>query len=149
MATECNNNGREVGPSGRGEPLPAAPPVLEREPIVRLMHQRGFEEVDYSPEKRVPVNLTNAEIRTLAQHHLDRACYIVGYIRSGGGCGSTDIHRSIYHEDRFLDLRGLLAEADQKAFDEIVAIRNDYLDTLDKARNRRGSRGGYGESHRR
>jgi len=112
------------------EPFPTSPAVLEDHPFVRILQYQGFREQDFDPAKRVPVPLTQAEIRTLAQHHLDGVYQFLGYMQTGGSFGSSDLHRDAYHRGRFGALADLLSEEDQKRFGEIMRIRNEYIETL-------------------
>ena len=119
-------------PAGNGnrEPLPPAPPLLEDHPYIRITQSCGLSEEDFNPTKRVPVPLTQVEIRTLAQHHLDRAYQFLGYMKSGGSVGSSDFYRDSYYRGRFGELAELLTEEDRENFREIMRIRNMYVKGL-------------------
>jgi hypothetical protein len=116
--------------NGNREPFPPSPAVLEDHPYVRILHYQGFHEQDFDPAKRVPVPLTQAEIRTLAQHHLDDVYRFLAYQQTGGSFGMTDLRRDRYHRERFGALADLLSEEEQKRFGEIMRIRNEYIETL-------------------
>jgi hypothetical protein len=110
--------------------LPPAPPLLEDHPYIRIIEGRGFSEQDFDPAKRIPVPLTQTEIRVLAQHHLDSVYHFLGFMKSGGSFGSSDLHRDAYYRERFGQLAELLSRKDQDRFREIMRIRNTYVDTL-------------------
>lgn len=119
-------------PAGNGnrEPFPPTPAVLEDHPFVRILQYQGFHERDFDPAKRVPVPLTQAEIRTLAQHHLDAVYQFLAFQKTGGSVGMSDFHRDQYRRERFGALAELLSEEDREKFLEITRIRNAYIETL-------------------
>lgn len=119
-------------PAGNGnrEPFPPTPAVLEDHPFVRILQYAGFYEKDFDPADRVPVPLTQAEIRTLAQHHLDAVYQFLAFQKTGGSFGMSDVHRDRYRRERFVALADLLSEEDQKRFGEIMRIRDEYVETL-------------------
>lgn len=112
------------------EPFPPPPAVLEDHPFIRILQYRGFHESDFDPAKRVPVPLTQAELRTLAQHHLDAVYQFLGFMKTGGSVGSSDFHRDAYHRERFGALAELLSQENREKFSEITRIRNVYIETL-------------------
>jgi len=112
------------------EPFPPSPPVLEEHPFIRILRYQGFSEHDFDPAKRVSVPLTQAEIRTLAQHHLDNVYRFRGFMKTGGSFGSSDLYRDAYHRERYGNLAELLSQEDQAKFQEIQRIRNEYIETL-------------------
>jgi len=119
-------------PAGNGnrEPFPPTPAVLEDHPYVRILQYPGLHEEDFDPAKRVPVPLTQAEIRTLAQHHLDTSYRFLAYQNTGGSFGMSDLRRDQYCRERFITLADLLSEEDQNRFGEIIRIRNEWVETL-------------------
>lgn len=126
-------------PSTQGDAVPSeesrewfqpTPPLLEDHPYVRITQYEGFRECDFNPAKRMSVPLTQAEIRVLAQHHLDRVCQFEGFVKCGGSYGRSDIHRDNYHRGRFVELAGLLSDEDREKFNEIIEIRDRYVETL-------------------
>ncbi len=127
-----SNPKHALPPTGNGnrEPFPPAPPLLEDHPFIRILEHQGFQEQDFNPAKRMPVPLTQAEIRTLAQHHLDKVYQFLGFMKTGGSFGSSDLHRDDYHRDRFGALVDLLPEEDREKFREISRIRDIYIETL-------------------
>lgn len=131
--TNPNSNPKHAtSPAGDGnrEPFPPTPAVLEDHPFVRILQYQGFYEQDFDPADRVPVQLTQAEIRTLAQHHLDAVYQFLAFQKTGGSVGGTDFRRDHYRRDRFFELSGMLSEEDHRKFDEVIRIRNEYIDTL-------------------
>jgi hypothetical protein len=123
-------NGTTARSTDSNEPLPPAPPLLDDHPYIRITHSQGFSEQDFDPTERIPVPLTQTEIRTLAQHHLNSVYHLWGYMKSGGSIGSSDLHRDAYYRGRFGELAELLSEEDRNKFREIMRIRNMYIDTL-------------------
>jgi hypothetical protein len=131
--TNPNSNPKQATPpdgNGNREPFPSPPTVLEDHPFIRILQHQGFQESDFDPTKRVPVPLTQAEIRTLVQHHLDAVYQFLGFMKTGGSSGSSDFHRDAYHRERFGALTDLLSEEDREKFLEITRIRNAYIETL-------------------
>lgn len=112
------------------EPTPPTPPLLDDHPYVRITQYQGFREYDFDPAKRISVPLTRAEIRTLAQHHLDRIDQFEGFIQCGGAYGNSDIHRDNHHRGRFVELSSMLPDEDREKFNEIIEIRDRYIETL-------------------
>jgi len=115
------------------EPLPQAPQVLEACPIrgvLTMQHGQGFEESDWDMSDPVVLKATKAEVRTLAQHHLDRT-FLFSVWFSTEGAGSSDIARQFYHFDRFHELQALLDAEDRGRFDEIIGIRKEYIRELE------------------
>ncbi len=125
-----NSNSASTTDASRKEPLPPTPPLLEDHPFIRILQYQGFEESDFKPANRVAVPLTRAEIRVLAQHHLDRIYQFLGYMKTGGCGGSTDFHRDFYHRDRFGELAEHLLDEDLDKFREITRMRDMYIKTL-------------------
>lgn len=128
-----NSNPTHATPAagnGDREPFPPSPAVLDDHPVIRILQYQGFRERDFDPAKRVPVPLTQAEIRTLAQHHLDAVYQFLGFMKTGGAVGSSDLHRDAYHRERFGAFAALLTEEDREKFLEITRIRNAYIEGL-------------------
>jgi hypothetical protein len=135
------------------EPLPQAPPVLPNftaayGPIAEQGH--GFHEPDVEMNEPVVLKATKAEVRTLAQHHLDRTFFFSVWF-STGNVSSSEMYCQAYHENRFYDLLVLLDAKDHRHFDEIIRIRNEYIRTLTAEQEARDAweaqleaRGGWG-----
>lgn len=131
--TNPNSDPKHATPpvgAGNRKPFPPKPAPLEDHPFVQILQYQGFHESDFDPAKRVPVPLTQAELRTLAQHHLDAVYQFLGFMKTGGSFGSSDLHRDAYHRERFGALAELLSQEDRDNFCEITRIRNTYIDTL-------------------
>lgn len=112
------------------EPFPPAPPLLRDHPYVRITQSAGLLEEDFDPTHRTAVPLTRIEIRTLAQHHLDKVASYAAFRRMGGYYGSSDTRRDVHYRNRFSDMMDLLPEEDREKFREIIAMRERYIDTL-------------------
>jgi hypothetical protein len=125
-----NSNSASTTDTSRKEPLPPTPPLLEDHPYIRILRYQGFAESDFDPESRVAVPLTRAEIRVLAQHHLDRTYQFEASINLGCAVGVSDHYRDHYNQCRFGELADLLPEEDQEKFKEIIRIRDKYIETL-------------------
>ena len=110
--------------------LPAAPAVLEDHPYIRITRRQGFVERDFDPAKRVLVPLTQTEIRTLAQHHLDAVYKSLGFIKWDGSFGDADRDRDAYYRGRYRELVELLSKEDLEMFREINRIRKMYIDSF-------------------
>ncbi len=123
-------NGTTAPSNVNKEPLPPAPPLLDDHPYIRITQSQGLPERDFDPTKRIPVPLTQAEIRTLAQHHLDSVYHFLCYMKSGGSIGSSELYRDAYYRARFGELAELLSRDDQAKFHEIMRRRNIYVETL-------------------
>lgn len=135
------------------EPLPQAPPVLPDftaayGPITEQGH--GFYEPDVEMNDPVVLKATKAEVRTLAQHHADRAFSFSAWF-STGNVSVSEIYCQAYHEKRFYDLLGLLDAKDHRHFNEIIRIRNEYIRKLEAEQKARDeweaeceARGGWG-----
>jgi len=98
----------------------------------------------------VVLKATKAEVRTLAQHHVDRAFSFSAWF-STGNSSVSEIYCQAYHQNRFYDLLELLDAKDHRHFDEIIRIRNEYIRELEAyqaAREEweaeREARGGWG-----
>ncbi len=109
--------------------LPAAPAILEDHPYIRITRSQGFVELDFDPAKRVPVLLTQTEIRVLAQHHLNAVYKDLGFMKTCGSFGDADRDRDAYYRSRYRELVELLSKEDREKFREINRIRKNYLDT--------------------
>jgi hypothetical protein len=102
------------------KPLPQAPPVLGH----------GFHEPDVEMNDPVVLKATKAEVRALAQHHVDSAFEFSAWF-STGNVSMSEIHRQAYHQNRFYTLLGLLDAKDHRHFDEIIRIGNEYIGELE------------------
>ena len=101
-----------------------------------MQHGYGFQESDWDMSDPLVLKATKAEVRTLAQHHLDRTFFFSVWF-STEGAGSSDVARQLYHYDRFHDLRSLLDAEDCKHFDEIIRIRKEYIRELEAEQDAR------------
>jgi hypothetical protein len=135
------------------EPLPQAPPVVWTDPAIRVLTMQqgnGFQESDWEMNDPVELKATKAEVRTLAQHHLDTA-FTHSVWFSTGWSSSSEYYRQAYHFNRFQELRSLLDAEDCRLIDEIIRIRSEYIRTLTAEQEARDAweaqleaRGGWG-----
>jgi len=124
------------------EPLPQAPPVLVECPVTGVLSMQqgvGLQESDWEMSDPVELKATKAEVRTLAQHHLDKSFSFSVWFSAEGAAGSSDIARQFYHFDRFHQLRALLDDKDHKFFGEIIQIRNEYIRKLEAEQDARNA----------
>ena len=112
------------------EPFPPSAPVLEDTQFIRILKKFGYREPDKNSGKRTPVLLSQSEIRTLAQHHLDCVDHFDRFLKTGGSAVSSDFDRADCHLGRFRQFASLLSEEDREKFREITRIRKVYLETL-------------------
>ena len=111
------------------EPLPQAPPVLWSDPALRVLtvHQgEGFQETDWDMKDTVELQATKAEVRTLAQHHLDMA-FTRSLWFSTGWSSSSEFFRQAFHFARYQELETLLDAEDRRLFSDVIRIRNEYI----------------------
>jgi hypothetical protein len=107
------------------EPFPPTPPVLEDSPFFHILKRWGYRERELDSSIRVPALLSPAEIRVLAQHHLDASHHFRGFMKAGGAASSSDFDRDDYHRARFRELTARLSEEDRAKFREFIRTRNE------------------------
>jgi hypothetical protein len=112
------------------EPLPQSPPVLEWSPAIHVIQGRGFLTDDKDPENQIAFKATQAELVTLAKHHLDRTYYFKAWYAATRNTGGFESREEIYSEVRFSQIYSLLDTPARQKLDEVVAIRNLYIDHL-------------------
>lgn len=99
-------------------------------PVDRNGNPYRFTESDCAAKSRVAVALSRDEIRILAQHHWDAGYEIAEVVAGNGGCGSSDMHRMCYYEDRCVEFVDQLPEQDRKQFEQMWEERNTHLEAL-------------------
>jgi len=117
------------------EPFPPSLPFLEEQSFNRILKRWGYREHELDSSIRVPELLSPAEIRVLAQHHLDASYHFRGFIKAGGVASSSDLDRDDYHRARFRGLTARLSEEDRAKFREFIRTRNEYIETLHDPEN--------------
>ena len=131
--TNPNSNHQHTAPPAGNrnkEPFPPTPPVLEDSPFFQILKRWGYRERELDSSIRVPELLAPAEIRVLAQHHLDASYHFRGFIKAGGVASSSDLDRDDYHRARFRGLTARLSEEDRAKFRELIRTRNECIETL-------------------
>jgi hypothetical protein len=74
----------------------------------------------------VVLKATKAEVRALAQHHLDTAFTQRAWF-STKWSSSSEYYRQAYHFNRFQELPSLLDAEDCRLIDEVIRIRKEYI----------------------
>ncbi len=110
--------------------LPAAPPVLQHldfRPYVRVVQGQGFYTSPAEEKEFVPFQATAAELRCLAQHHLERAYYFKTYCKATGDVGMREVYEQCYNFARYDQILALLPPADQDRLVEAKAAMEQHM----------------------
>lgn len=110
--------------------LPAAPPVLQHldfQPYVRVVQGQGFHTSPAEEDELVPFQATVAELRCLAQHHLERACYFKTYCQATGDVGMREVFEQCYNFARYDQILALLPPSDQVRLTETKAVMEQHV----------------------
>lgn len=87
----------------------------------------AINESDFMPESRVSVPLSTAEIRLLAELHLDAAFDVASAVAGDAYYGRSDVARMHFHELRFAEFVDLLPARERH---RLISVRDDRSASL-------------------